>query len=232
MKVAPRVSVVTASFNRAHTIERALASVQAQDISDWQHIIVDDGSTDDTPALLARLSGDERYCCLRQKNAGCIASLNRGAALARGDYLAFLDSDDELLPHHLSSSIEAGADLVWGAAAAVGPEAAQYYVDLDHPGQRAHVSGCCLNTGLVIRRSIWERLQGYRNLLSFDADFKARALVAGARAVMRTRASVIVHCEGSDRLSDVVRDLNGTNAGTTTSMPDQQIVHDRMRKRE
>jgi glycosyltransferase involved in cell wall biosynthesis len=88
------------TYNRADTIQRAIASIRAQYWSDWELIVVDDGSTDDTASRLAGL--DPRIRLLRQENQGVTAARNTGLAAIKGELVAFLDSDDEWLPHHLA----------------------------------------------------------------------------------------------------------------------------------
>jgi glycosyltransferase involved in cell wall biosynthesis len=95
----PKVSIVLPTFNRADTILRAIRSVQAQTFQDWELIVVDDGSTDNTAALLAGI--DARITLLRQENHGVTEARNTGIRAGSGDYFAFLDSDDEFMPHHL-----------------------------------------------------------------------------------------------------------------------------------
>jgi teichuronic acid biosynthesis glycosyltransferase TuaG len=94
--VAPRVSVVTPAFNAARFIEQTIRSVQAQTIEDWELIVVDDGSRDGTPALVACLAeADSRIRLLSSGgNRGPARARNRGIEQARAPYLAFLDSDD------------------------------------------------------------------------------------------------------------------------------------------
>jgi len=93
------VSVIMPTFNRADTIMRAIRSVQAQTFTEWELIVVDDGSTDDTVALIEGC--DPRLKLIRQKNQGTAGARNTGLRAAAGSYIAFLDSDDEWLPHHL-----------------------------------------------------------------------------------------------------------------------------------
>ena len=97
------VSVIVPTYNRRETIQAAIASVQRQTFSDWELIVVDDGSTDDTAALIE--GSDPRLVLVRQKNQGVNAARNAGMLRARGRYIAFLDSDDEWLPHHLELSV-------------------------------------------------------------------------------------------------------------------------------
>jgi glycosyltransferase involved in cell wall biosynthesis len=95
----PLVSVIMPTFNRADTIQRAIRSVQAQTFADWELIVVDDGSTDNTVALIEGC--DPRLKILRQENQGAVGARNAGLRASAGSYIAFLDSDDEWLPHHL-----------------------------------------------------------------------------------------------------------------------------------
>jgi glycosyltransferase involved in cell wall biosynthesis len=95
----PKVSIVLPTFNRADTIMRAVRSVQAQSFQDWELIVVDDGSTDNTMALLAGI--DARITLIRQENRGFTEARNTGIRAGKGDYFTFLDSDDEYTPRHL-----------------------------------------------------------------------------------------------------------------------------------
>ena len=96
----PFYSVVVPVYNRAELVRATLDSVLAQFCRDWELIVVDDGSTDDTPRVLAEYQArlGERMRVLTQNHAGPGAARNRGIAAARGRYLAFLDSDDLWFP--------------------------------------------------------------------------------------------------------------------------------------
>lgn len=99
----PRVSVIIAVFNGARTIPRALASVFAQTFTDYEVVVVDDGSTDDTATVLAGY--EDRIRVLRQPNRGQSAARNAGVLASRGEYLAFLDDDDEWLEQKLARCV-------------------------------------------------------------------------------------------------------------------------------
>lgn len=102
----PKFTAVLPLYNKASTINRAIRSVLSQTVSDCEVIVVDDGSTDGSVEAI-----DKAYLpsirLVRQANAGPGAARNAGAALATGEFLAFLDSDDEWLPSFLETAGEA-----------------------------------------------------------------------------------------------------------------------------
>jgi glycosyltransferase involved in cell wall biosynthesis len=99
----PLISVVIPTYNRAQTIGPTLQSVVAQTFSNFECIVVDDGSADveELEAVVARLN-DPRFRVLRRENGGGGAARNTGIEAARGDWIAFLDSDDLFLPEKLA----------------------------------------------------------------------------------------------------------------------------------
>jgi GT2 family glycosyltransferase len=98
--VSPTVSVIIPTFNRWPLVGEAIESVLAQTFSDFELIVVDDGSTDGTIAELSKFGS--RLCLLSQPNRGVSAARNFAVRHARGRYLAFLDSDDLWLPQKLA----------------------------------------------------------------------------------------------------------------------------------
>ena len=104
----PVVSVVIPTFDRAGYLARAIDSVVAQSFVDWELIVVDDGSTDETHDVIdryaKRLGG--RLVYLKQRNHGSSHARNAGIEASAGQFVAFLDSDDEYLPTKLSRQLE------------------------------------------------------------------------------------------------------------------------------
>jgi len=102
----PLVSALVPVHNGARTLVQALRSLLDQTLGDLEVVVIDDGSTDATPRLLAELArGDPRLRPFRQERAGIARSLNRGLALARGRYIARLDADDLSLPGRLERQV-------------------------------------------------------------------------------------------------------------------------------
>lgn len=123
------VSVVIPAYNYAKSLRRAAESVLAQLDERSELLIIDDGSTDDTPAVIAQLEQDhpQRFRALRQANAGLSAVRNRGIDLTHGDYLIFLDADDEMVAGALARLFEHIAQnpqtrMVIGGHASVHPD--------------------------------------------------------------------------------------------------------------
>jgi len=104
IETKPQVSVIIPTYNRSWSIKEAIDSVLAQDYTEFELIVVDDGSTDHTSDVLDSYGDDIKV--LSQKNKGVSAARNRGIAEASGKFIAFLDSDDLWLPQKLTLQIE------------------------------------------------------------------------------------------------------------------------------
>ncbi|TCQ12412.1 glycosyltransferase involved in cell wall biosynthesis [Rhizobium sp. PP-F2F-G36] len=209
----PQVSVVIPLFNRAHLIGATLQSVMAQSFQDFEVIVVDDGSGDDPRAAIATVD-DARIRLVRQENQGASVARNRGVQEARGAFVAFLDSDDRFLPHHLATMVE----LLTGR-----PDAAAYaQVIADRGENRTFVKpsrgirddetmadylvcrgGFVQTSTLVVSRS-WALTVPYRPDVGFgdDTDIAIRLSLAGCRFIMAPTPGAIWSDErGADRLS-------------------------------
>jgi glycosyltransferase involved in cell wall biosynthesis len=118
----PAVSIILPTYNRAKFLPQAFASIRSQTFTDWELIVVDDGSTDNTWESVEELTQGwpqpVRYH--PQENRGAYGARNTGLDLARGEYVAFYDSDDVWLPHHLAdcvAGLEANPDVDWAYGA-------------------------------------------------------------------------------------------------------------------
>jgi|GEM_PF-993761 glycosyltransferase involved in cell wall biosynthesis len=111
MNLSPKLSVIIPTYNRAALLGKTLESVAAQTFSDYEVIVVDDGSTDRTEEAIERYLNDspgleKRLRYFFQENQGKPLALNRGLAEARGEWIAFLDSDDLWLPNKIAEQFK------------------------------------------------------------------------------------------------------------------------------
>ena len=136
----PTVSVIIPAYNAATTLGETLESLRSQTWTDWEAIVIDDGSQDETGAVAEGL-GDRRIRVLRYENAGQAIGRNRGLAVATGELIAFLDADDWWTPTALADRVAA----LRSNPAAVAAYSWTDYVDdhnrLLHPGFRDRHAG-------------------------------------------------------------------------------------------
>src|SRR5262249_53802177 len=124
---SPIVSVVLPTFDRARFVGQAITSVQAQSFADWELIIVDDGSTDDTAAAIAPYLADARIRYVKQPWQGVSAARNHALKLARGAFIAYIDSDNFWYRDFLAAAVnelasDPAVDLVYGALVIDSPD--------------------------------------------------------------------------------------------------------------
>jgi glycosyltransferase involved in cell wall biosynthesis len=180
-----RVSVLLACWNAASYVGQAVESVLDQRPAPFEVIAVDDGSTDQSAAILAGFG--TRLLLIRQANSGVGAALNRAAAEATGDALAFIDADDLWTPGKLARQVQALAadpelDAVFGFM--------ETFASLDlRPDERSRLripekpEPAFTKNGMLIRCSAFRRLGGFdpeRRNADF-LDWYARAVVKGFR---------------------------------------------------
>jgi glycosyltransferase involved in cell wall biosynthesis len=184
-----KVSVVIPCYNSAAFLAETVASVAAQSLQDHEIVLVDDGSSDHTPALIAHLAADsdgDRIITASQTNQGVASARNRGVALARGRYILPLDADDVIVPTMLAACArildeEPQTALVFtdredfGALSGVVASGRFELQRLKYFNQIPYCS--------MYRRELWTAIDGYRaNVSGFDDwDFWLAAAVRGAR---------------------------------------------------
>lgn len=210
----PFFSVVIPVYNRARVIRDALESVLQQSFQDFEIIVVDDGSVDNSSARVAAMA-DGRVRLVVQHNSGASAARNRGIDLARGRFVAFLDSDDVFLPHHLEAMaglLRGSQDLIAYAPVRAyrGP---QGYLIKPHRAVRKGETmasylmcerGFVQTSGLVVPTDAARKVR-YREDVRYgdDTDFAIRLELAGYTFVMADRPGVVWY-DGPDpgRLSN------------------------------
>lgn len=209
----PKVSVIIPTHNRALSLCRAVDSVLNQTFQDFEIVIVDDGSTDRT-AVYALGGGDPRIRYHRhQTNRGEAASRNSGLRLARGDYIAFIDDDDEWLPEKLAEQVA----VLDAAPAQVGLVYTGYTrIDLTNgrplgtalPQARGQMLGplCARNcvggpSVVLVRRACFERVGEFDEALPFGVDYDMWIRVAREYLFDYVRAPLVRYALHANRMS-------------------------------
>ncbi len=126
----PLISVVIPSFNYARYVGQAIESVLSQTFTDFELTVIDDGSRDETRAVVTRYT-DSRLRYVYQENSGLSATRNNGFAMTSGEFIAYLDADDLWLPHKLERQVERVKD-----DPGVGLVSGGYYLQDEETGAR------------------------------------------------------------------------------------------------
>jgi glycosyltransferase involved in cell wall biosynthesis len=190
----PRISAAIITHNRAHYLEEAITSVLDQTCRDFELIVVDDGSTDDTEAVIEPYLDRIRY--VRQERQGKAAARNAAVELAQGELVAFCDSDDAWYPDRLERQLAAfeqapEVGMVHGHVTVIDSESRVLPERTDAIRSEfgsAHQNGAtyasyasdckCLSSTILVRREVFETVGPYDSALAIeDYDFYLRVLL-------------------------------------------------------
>lgn len=202
------VSIILPTYNGARTIDRAIASILAQNYRSWELIILSDGSTDDTKAVVEKKVGsDERIIFIEnEQNMGIQKTLNKGLGLARGEYVARIDDDDEWIDHSKLAAqvafLESHPDHVL-----VGTDA--FVVDENGISLSTNVmprsdavirskmlsKNCFLHSTILVRKDIVKKVGGYsqkkRDLHAEDYNLWLRVGLEGRMANFEMKSTAL-----------------------------------------
>ncbi len=166
MSSKPLFSVITVSFNSSRTIARTLQSVRSQDLSqdEVEHILVDGLSTDDTVQIIERERGANCHC-ISEKDQGIYDAMNKGVSLSRGEWICFLNSDDEFAASDVLSKVaetirkHPDAEFVYGKVAQVqdGHVIGQIGMEIT-PKDYWYPCHCMCHQAIFARRRLFERV--------------------------------------------------------------------------
>ena len=201
--VRPKVSIITAAFNARPFLRATLASASRQTFNDFEHLVVDDGSTDETATIAEQLAtADPRIKVIRQQNLGASAARNAAITRAAGDYLAILDADDLWMPEFLEEQLSILAahpdvDVVSANAISLGGPfngrplrpASVTCTPLSLLTMIEVEDSVCITS--VFRRRVVDRIGGFDPSIRMneDYDFWLRAAAAGCRVLFNARPS-------------------------------------------
>jgi glycosyltransferase involved in cell wall biosynthesis len=175
----PYVSIILPTFNRAKYLKRSIDSVKNQTFSDWELIIIDDGSSDDSFENVNKyLMEDERIIYLKQKNKGLPLALNAGINCSIGKYITFLGSDDEYKAEHIEKRVfeienNKNIDCLFGGLEIIGNP---YVKDKNDNTKLIHINDCVVGGTFFGKREMFIELNGFSNInYSEDSEFYERA---------------------------------------------------------
>jgi glycosyltransferase len=191
---SPFFSVLTVTLDRAGPLARAMDSLRAQEERDFEHVVVDGGSTDGTLALLQGASARVDVW-LSEPDGGIADALNKAVSLASGEWIVLLHSDDQLAPGALRhwrrmAGAAADADVLSCAIRYSAADGAPAQEVLPDPG-RIERKMSMPHPGMAVRRSLYERIGLFdtRFRVAMDYEFTLRALARGAK--FRTDPTVV-----------------------------------------
>jgi len=187
--------VIVPAYEASATLAETLDALLAQTFSDWECVVVDDGSTDETLQIASAYAGrDPRIRAVHQANQGTAGAYNTGVSAAIGDFIVICSADDILLPEHLSRfsefiNSERGYDIYSSSGYFWWPPGhrdlfygARYRQTVHSLALRDVIRSCFYSVGAVYRRDLFDSVGGYRlDIFAEDYDFWLRAMAAGAR---------------------------------------------------
>lgn len=214
----PMVSVVIPTYNRADTVARAIRSVLTQTFEDWELVVVDDDSADDTEKVVASF-GDSRIHYIRHEhNRGQSAAQNTGIQSSRGTYVAFLDSDDEWLPEKLAKVLDrfeastndvglvySGKKLVTEAGRMLKVRSPTLQGDVCKHLLEWDFIGSC--SRVVVRRSILELVGGFDEQLVNCQDWDLWIRVSKVSRVAAVPDCLVIRYLGTDQVTGSLRSI-------------------------
>jgi glycosyltransferase involved in cell wall biosynthesis len=208
----PFFSVTITTYNRAELVKRALNSLLSQTEPDWEAIVIDDGSTDNTESVVKPyIESDTRIRYVFQKNKGYSLAKNSGIFLSKGKFITFLDSDDEYFPEHLATrktllQDHPETDFLYGGITIKGN---QFVPDRFDNSKLIHLSDCVIGGTFFIKKELAFSLNGFNDIaMGSDADLFER--INKTTAVIRETSipTYLYHRETPDSLTNLAMEKN------------------------
>ncbi|HLT41275.1 MAG TPA: glycosyltransferase family A protein [Sphingobacteriaceae bacterium] len=198
-------SVIITTYNRAALLTRALESLISQTEKDWEAILIDDGSTDDTyDQIEPYLNRYPQIQYKRQSNQGTVSAKNAGIASARGKFVTFLDSDDEYSDNHLQSrrlilEENLNVEFLHGGVKVIGNE---YVPDRHDHSKKIHLSECVIGGTFFIKKEVALAFEGFKPfLVGTDADLFERISKTKTTILKTELPTYIYHRESNESIT-------------------------------
>ena len=206
------ISIILCTYNRASLLPRAIRSVLQQSEKNWELIIIDDGSNDDTYGCIKQfIHHDTRIVYYYHHNQGLAKARNRGLSIATGDFICFVDSDDELTPQHIKKRLHymkhhPSVDFIHGGAILIGPKEKKYVADVMNPGKKIHLTKCHIGGTFFFRRKVLRKVQHFKSI-PFGEDFDFYTRVDRYFSIRKVSFPTYrYHLDSDNRLCDIFTD--------------------------
>lgn len=203
----PFFSVIICTFNRAKLLPRSLDSLILQSFKDFEVIIVDDGSTDNTFSVIKKYRDRLNIRYIFQTNMGLPEARNTGCFSAEGRYITFLDSDDEYKSNHLSHRNELllqnpQVDLLHGGIEIIGDP---FVVDANNSQKSVHINDCAVGGTFFFRKDLWKRVDKFSNLdYADDYDFFQKVEEIGGIILKTNEPTYRYHRDTPDSITNKI----------------------------
>lgn len=203
----PFFTVIVCSWNRAHLLPRAFDSLLAQTEFDWEVVVIDDASDDNTAEVVQKYEAELPAVLLIHHpiQRGTAAARNSGITHANGKYVTFLDSDDAYTPTHLKLrrrflQAHPSVQFLHGGVTVVGDP---FVIDKDNPKAKILVADCVVGGTFVIRRDVFNTVGLFNEELNYadDADFYARAVAKGIQTGVISDATYVYYRDVEGQLT-------------------------------
>jgi glycosyltransferase involved in cell wall biosynthesis len=214
MSTTPLVSVITPTLNQARYIQDTLQSVREQAYGEVEHIVVDGGSSDETLEILEAQGRTSRLRWISGRDAGMYDAVNKGLRMARGQILAYLNSDDLYFPWTIQAAVDylnahPAVDLVYGDYMSLDEASGRRLLLLQPPYSAGYIrrTGFIAQPTVFWRRSLYEQIGDFDATLQYvgDCDYWMRAGIASSIAKVDEILAIDRTQEGGKRSTDPSR---------------------------
>lgn len=214
MKISPKFSIITVSYNAKDDLEKTIKSVSAQSFKNYEYIVIDGNSTDGTKDLLKKCERDINYW-VSEKDEGIYNAMNKGAKVARGGYLYFLNAGDTFnnqdVLKDVAESID-GEDLVYGKIRVVNKNNDKSYIrDRTLTRFNLKLGKKVSQQAVFIKKCIFEKVGGLNEKYRIASDFDLLCKVFEGNYVIKKIDTVICDYDGDGISSNLRKSYGDTS---------------------
>lgn len=196
-------------YNRQSYIQKAITSVFGQTYNNWELLIVDDGSKDYSPFIAHNFAlKSEKVKLILQDHKNLPSAKNNGIRNSSGDFITFLDSDDEYKPNHIELRVKyllnnTDVDLIHGGIRVIGDE---FVPDKDNPDKLIHLSKCVIGATFFGRRKVFISSGGFKQDISYSEDSEFFERIKFSFKVQKVEfPTYVYHREISDSITNLIK---------------------------